>query len=72
MMWGYTDGSSLVWMGAMMILFWGGAIALIAFAARAFAKGRTGDPAMEILRGRLASGELSQEDFDKTRKALRG
>jgi putative membrane protein len=72
MMWGYTDGSSMVWMGIMMILFWGGAIALIAFAIRAFANGKAGDPAMDMLRRRLASGEINQEDFDKTRKALQG
>ena len=72
MMWGYTDGSSMVWMGIMMILFWGGAIALIAFAIRAFTTGRAGDPAIDTLRRRLASGEINQEDFDKTRKALLG
>ena len=72
MMWGYTDGSSMVWMGIVMILFWGGAIALIAFAIRAFTNGRAGDPAIETLRRRLASGEINQEDFDKTRKALQG
>ncbi len=72
MMWGYYDGWSMVWMGAMMILFWGGVIALIAFAIRAFTSGRATDPAMETLRRRLASGEISQEDFDKTRQALQG
>jgi putative membrane protein len=70
MMWGYTDGSSMVWMGIMMILFWGGVIALVAFAIRAFTNGRAGDPAIDTLRRRLASGDISQEDFDKTRKAL--
>jgi putative membrane protein len=72
MMWGYTDGSSMVWMGIVMILVWGGAIALIAFAIRAFTNGKAGDPAIDTLRRRLASGEINQEDFDKTRKALQG
>ena len=72
MMWGYTDGSSMVWMGIMMILFWGGAIALVVFAIRAFTNGKAGDPAIETLRRRLASGDISQEDFDKTRKSLQG
>jgi len=72
MMWGYTDGSSMVWMGILMILFWGGVIALVAFAIRAFTNGKAGDPAMDTLRRRLASGDISQEDFDKTRKALQG
>jgi putative membrane protein len=72
MMWGYYDGWSMVWMAAMMILFWGGVIALIAFAVRAFSNEKSGDPAMDTLRRRLASGEIKQEDFDKTRKALQG
>ncbi len=72
MMWGYYDGWSMVWMAAMMILFWGGVIALVAYGIRAFASGKGGDPAMDTLRRRLASGDISQEDFDKTRKALQG
>ncbi|MHB8614411.1 MAG: SHOCT domain-containing protein [Candidatus Dormibacteraceae bacterium] len=27
---------------------------------------------MDVLRRRLASGEISQEDYEKTRKALQG
>jgi putative membrane protein len=72
MMWGYYDGWSALWMGGMMVLFWGGFIALIVFAIRAISGGKAGDPAMDTLRRRLASGEINQEDFDKTRKALQG
>jgi putative membrane protein len=72
MMWGYTDGWSMVWMGGMMVLFWGGIIALVVFAVRAFAGPRGTDQAVDVLRRRLASGEISQEDYEKTRKALQG
>lgn len=70
MMWGYYDGWSWIWMAAMMVLFWGGIVALVVFAIRAFAPHRGGDQAIDILRRRLASGEISQEDYDKTRSAL--
>jgi len=73
MMWGYADGSSWLWMVPMMLLFWGGVIALVIFAVRAFSGPRsTGDPAIETLRRRLAAGEISQEDFDKTKRILQG
>jgi len=71
-MWGYTDGWSVLWMSGMMVLFWGGIIALVVFAVRAFARPRGTDQAIDVLRRRLASGEISQEDYEKTRKALQG
>jgi putative membrane protein len=71
MPWGYTDGSSWLWMLPMMLLFWGGLIALAIFGMRAFSGHRsTGDPAMETLRQRLAAGQISQEEFDKTKRIL--
>jgi uncharacterized membrane protein len=72
MMWGYTDGWSVLWMSGMMVLFWGGVIALVVFAVRAFAGPRGTDQAIDVLRRRLASGEISLEDYEKTRKALQG
>ena len=72
MMWGYYDGWSWVWMAAMMVFFWGGVVTLIVFAIRAFAPPRGSDAALDILRRRLAGGEISQEEYDKTRKALQG
>jgi len=72
MMWGYTDGWSVLWMSGMMVLFWGGIIALVVFAVRALAGPRGTDQAIDVLRRRLASGEISQEDYEKTRKALQG
>lgn len=72
MMWGYYDGSWL-WMGVMMLIFWAGLIGVIIWGVRALAGPRTTtDPAIDTLRRRLAAGEISQEDFDKTKRLLQG
>ena len=72
MMWTYgMDGWSGLWMGSMMVLFWGGVILLAIWAIRGFSgPRRTGDTAIDTLRRRLAAGEISPEDFEKTKKAL--
>ena len=74
-MMGYYDGWSWLWMTAMMLLFWGGIIALGVWAFRSFGRpptSATPDSALDILRRRLASGEITQEEFEKTRKVLQG
>ena len=71
MMWNYGDGGTWLWMGGMMVLFWGGVIALGIWAIRAFSAPRhVGDSSFEILRRRLAAGEITPEEFEKTKKAL--
>src|SRR5215472_17173405 len=73
MMWsGYYDGWSWLLMAAMMVLLWGGVAALIAVAARAMIGPRGSDQAMDTLRRRLASGEITQEEFETIRRALQG
>jgi putative membrane protein len=72
MMWGYYDGWNWLWMAAMMVLFWGGIFALAAFTFRSFGAPKSNDQAMDVLRRRLASGEINQDEFEKTRKALQG
>jgi putative membrane protein len=72
MMWGYYDGWSWLWMAAMMVLFWGGIIALAVFAIRSFTGSKSNDQALDVLRRRFASGEITQDEFEKTRKALQG
>ena len=72
MMWGYDAGWGWLWMAAMMVVFWGGVVTLIVFAIRTFAPGKGSDAAVEILRKRLAGGEINQEEFDRTLKALHG
>lgn len=72
MMWGYYDGWSWLWMAAIMVLFWGGIFAIVVYAIRAFTGPRGTDQAMDVLRRRFASGEITPDEFEKTRKALQG
>lgn len=72
MMW-YYDGWSWLWMAAMMVFFWGGLIALVVIAIRAFSRPTSGgDSGLDTLRQRLAAGEISQEEFEKTKRVLLG
>ena len=73
MMWGYSDGWSWLWMGSMMLLVWGGVIALVIWGMRSFSGARqSDDPAIETLRRRLAAGEISRQEFDTTKRILQG
>ncbi len=63
--------------GLMMLLFWGGFIALVFFAIRAFAgNGRqnqlpgAGSTALDILKKRYARGEVSKEEYEAIRQDL--
>lgn len=50
-----------------MLVLWGGVIALVVWAVIVLSGPRpTGDKALEILRRRLAVGEIGQEEFEKT------
>lgn len=71
MMWGYYDGWSWLWMTGLAVLFWGVIIALGVWAFRSLVPGHhASDTALETLRQRFAAGEISQEEFEKTRSAL--
>ncbi|GAC1507222.1 MAG: SHOCT domain-containing protein [Candidatus Dormibacteraceae bacterium] len=72
MMWGYFDCGNWLWMVPMMVLFWGGIIVVAVFAIRAFSGTKSNDQALDVLRRRLAGGEITQDEFEKTRKALQG
>lgn len=72
MMWGYYDGFSWLWMALVMVLFWGGIGAVAVFAVRSFTGSKHSDQAMDVLRRRFASGEITEDEFQKTRKALQG
>jgi len=72
MYWGSNDSWSWLLMAAMMVLFWGGVAALIVYVARTMTGPKGGDQAMDTLRRRLASGDISQEEFDRTRRVLQG
>lgn len=72
MMWPYyNDGFTWLWMGGMMVVFWGAVILLAIWAFRSTARQKDGgDQALLTLRNRLASGAISQDEFEKTRKLL--
>lgn len=77
----HMDGWGLGIMGfGMMILFWGGLAAVIILAFNWFGNGegrlngptgRRQDP-LEVLKERLARGEIDIEDYEARRKALGG
>ena len=73
MMWYYgAGGAGWFWMTmAGMLLFWGGVAALVVWLVRrSSVPQRTEDAALDILRRRLAAGEITPEDFEKTKKTL--
>lgn len=77
MMWPYySDGSTWVswlWMAGMMVLFWGGIVFLAVWLIRSIGGPKAGaDDAMNTLRKRLAAGEITQDDFERTRRLLQG
>ncbi len=70
MMWYYgAGGFGWFWITVVgMLLFSGGVMALVVWLTRA--PQHANDPALDILRRRLAAGEITPEDFEKTKKAL--
>ncbi len=82
MMW-YGQGWSWGWMlfgGLMMVLFWGGIIALIVAVVRSAtgsgsstansAPTNGSNEALRTLKERYASGEISKEEYDSMRHDL--
>jgi uncharacterized membrane protein len=70
MMWGY--GLSWFWMLPTMLLFTVGLIALLLWLVSATSSRGTADSAIETLRRRLAAGEISQDEFETTKRILQG
>ena len=72
MMW-YYGGWGWLWMSIVMVVFWGGILALAVWAIRLLGgPRRDGNQALDTLRQRLASGAITQEEFEKTKKILQG
>jgi uncharacterized membrane protein len=59
----------MLWLIAFL-LFWGGLLALLIWAVRLSAGSRR-ESSDEILRRRLANGEISQEEYEHIRNILR-
>lgn len=69
----YADGWTWFWMAGMMVVFWGAVIFLIVWAITAFTRPKgVRDDAMNTLRKRLASGEITEAEFETTRRLLQG
>ena len=68
--WGYNASWMWLWGAFMMAIFWGGLIALVVWAVRA-SRGGPEAPA-EILRRRLARGEITPEEYETARRILQG
>lgn len=75
MWWGAGSGSWGDWLltALMMLIFWGGVIAVVVLAIRGF--GRPSEPgrkdAESILEERFARGEIDAEELESRRKVLR-
>ncbi len=58
-------------MPIMMVLFWGGVIALVVWGIRQFTGDRERGPSpLDIARERLARGEISKDEFEQIRGGL--
>lgn len=58
-------------MPIMMVIFWGGVIAVAVWGIRQFTGGRDkGQDPLDIAKERLARGELTKEEFDRIRGDL--
>jgi uncharacterized membrane protein len=71
MMWGWNYYDGWGWLGitVMILLF----SVLAVWAIRAFSAPRQdSDSAMATLRQRLAAGQISQDEFEKSKKVLQG
>jgi putative membrane protein len=72
MRWGEMDGWSWVWMASMMFAFWFGIIAL--FVALLRQRNRENPPpptVQQILDEQLARGDITVEEYETRRAALR-
>jgi len=69
---GMMGAGGWLWGSLIMVLFWGGIILLAVFVIRSLTGSRSNDQAMDVLRRRFASGDITQDEFEKRRKALQG
>ncbi len=77
-MMGFDGNDMALWMwavmGLVMVFVIGALIALIVLAVKAVTRARPGssDGAFELLKRRLAAGEITQDEYEKTRRILEG
>ena len=70
------DMAAWMWavMGVVMVFVIGALIALIVLAVKAISGTQRGSSggALELLKRRLAAGEITQDEYEKTRRILEG
>ena len=67
----FWDSGWWIVMVVMMVLFWGGVIAVAVWGIRQFTGGRDkGQGPLDIAKERLARGEITKEEFDRIRSDL--
>ena len=67
----FWDSGWWIVMVVMMVLFWGGVIAVAIWGIRQFTGGRDkGQGPLDIAKERLARGEITKEEFDRIRGDL--
>ncbi len=84
MMWGSVDGGGwwMLWGSIMMVLFWGGIIALVVWVVQSLARpshepgaggagGAKGETPQEIAARRYARGEITSEEYARIVNDLR-
>lgn len=73
MMWTYYDGWNALWMAGTMLIFLGVFITVAIWGIRAYSGPKeTGDRAVETLRRRLAAGDITVEEFERTKRVMQG
>jgi uncharacterized membrane protein len=73
--WGSGYGWGMAMFGfLMMLLFWGGIALGIVYLVRSLGRSQPtqSDRAMDTLRQRLATGEITSEEFERLTKVLQG
>ncbi len=72
--WGWTGGAGMISMVVFWALLIGGVVVLVKWIADSGAAGggrpRSEESAVEILKRRYASGEITKAEFDQARKDL--
>lgn len=73
-MWHDADGMGwwMLWGSVMMVLFWGGLVALVVWGIQSLGRrdGTHGKSPLDIARERLAKGEITSQEFEQIRQAL--
>lgn len=60
----------MVWGAIMMVLFWGGLIALFVWGLQSLVRREDARNPLDIAKERLARGEITTQEFEQIRLAL--